>query len=257
MILKNEKTRGMFLKNLFFNKIASYFISIDRGTYLVLIGMLYATIFFCSFVMGYKTVDLYGRILCSSVFVFPLLFPINDSITELLGAKISYLMIVAIIICEFMFSFITHALAVLPSPSHWQNQDLYPILTMGFIHIAIADSISLAIGFFANTYVLDKWGIKWFGTGFFRRSLGATAIGELLFTISTNLITFHMLSTANLIDTTNIIISDYLLKMAYSFIICIPNAYLVSLVKKHIQKEVTIPDRNIIPINQIRARYRT
>ncbi|STP13914.1 VUT family protein [Legionella bozemanae] len=245
------------MKNLFFNKIASYFINIDRGTYLVLIGMLYATIFFCSFVMGYKTVDIYGRILCSSVFVFPLLFPINDSITELLGAKISYLMIVAIIICEFMFSFITHALAVLPSPSHWQNQDLYPILTTGFIHIAIADSISLAIGFFANTYVLDKWGIKWFGTGFFRRSLGATAVGELLFTISTNLITFHMLSTASLIDTTNIIISDYILKMAYSFIICIPNAYLVSLVKKHIQKEVTIPDRNIIPINQIRARYRT
>ncbi|HAT7923597.1 TPA: hypothetical protein GJ766_15140 [Legionella pneumophila] len=252
-----KKTSGMFLKNLFFNKIASYFINIDRGTYLVLIGMLYATIFFCSFVMGYKTVDIYGRILCSSVFVFPLLFPINDSITELLGAKISYLMIVAIIICEFMFSFITHALAVLPSPSHWQNQDLYPILTTGFIHIAIADSISLAIGFFANTYVLDKWGIKWFGTGFFRRSLGATAVGELLFTISTNLITFHMLSTASLIDTTNIIISDYILKMAYSFIICIPNAYLVSLVKKHIQKEVTIPDRNIIAINQIRARYRT
>ncbi|HAU0298512.1 TPA: VUT family protein [Legionella bozemanae] len=257
MILKNEKDKWNVLKNLFFNKIASYFINIDRGTYLVLIGMLYATIFFCSFVMGYKTVDIYGRILCSSVFVFPLLFPINDSITELLGAKISYLMIVAIIICEFMFSFITHALAVLPSPSHWQNQDLYPILTTGFIHIAIADSISLAIGFFANTYVLDKWGIKWFGTGFFRRSLGATAVGELLFTISTNLITFHMLSTASLIDTTNIIISDYILKMAYSFIICIPNAYLVSLVKKHIQKEVTIPDRNIIPINQIRARYRT
>ncbi|QMT62131.1 VUT family protein [Legionella sp. PC997] len=245
------------MKYLFFKKIASYFKSIDRGTYLVLIGMLYATIFFCSFVMGYKTVDLYGRILCSSVFVFPLLFPINDSITELLGAKISYLMIIAIIICEFMFSFITHSLAVLPSPPHWINQDLYPILTTGFIHIAIADSISLAIGFFANTYVLDKWGIKWFGTGFFRRSLGSTAVGELLFTISTNLITFHVLSTASLIDTTNIIISDYILKMAYSIVICIPNAYLVSLIKKHIQKEINNPEKNIIPINQIRARYRT
>ncbi|MCW8469901.1 VUT family protein [Fluoribacter gormanii] len=245
------------MKTRFFNKIADYFISIDRGVFLVLIGMLYATIFFCSFVMGYKTVDLYGRILCSSVFVFPLLFPINDSITELLGAKISYLMIIAIVICEFMFSFITHALAVLPSPSHWQGQEIYPILTTGFIHIAIADSISLAIGFFANTYVLNKWGIKWFGTGFFRRSLGATAVGELLFTISTNIITFHILSTENLMDTANIIISDYILKMVYSFIICIPNAYLVSLVKKHIQKEGTNNELNIIPFNQIRVKYRT
>lgn len=255
MILKNKI--GIFFKTHFIKKIVAYFSNIDRGAYLVLIGMLYATIFFCSFVMGYKTVDLYGRILCSSVFIFPLLFPINDSITELLGAKTSYLMIVAIIFCEFMFSFITYALAILPSPSHWQNQEIYPLLTTGFIHIAIADSISLAIGFFANTYVLDKWGMKWFGSGFFRRSLGATAVGELLFTISTNLITFHILSTENLMDTTNIIISDYILKMAYSFIICIPNAYLVSLIKKHLKKEDTIKDRKIIPLNEIRVRYRT
>lgn len=66
-----------------------------------------------------------------------------------------------------------------------------------------------------------------------------------------------MLSTANLMDTTNIIISDYILKMAYSFIICIPNAYLVSLIKKHIQKEDIIKDRKIIPLNGIRVRYRT
>jgi len=255
MNLKNKI--GTCLKTRFFRKSLDYFANIDKGAYLVLIGMLYATIFFCSFVMGYKTVDLYGRILCSSVFIFPLLFPINDSITELLDAKVSYLMIIAIIFCEFLFSFITHAMAILPSPSHWQNQEMYPLLTTGFIHIAIADSVSLAIGFFANTYVFDKWGMRWFGSGFFRRSLGATAIGELLFTISTNFIAFNMLSTANLKDTINIIISDYVLKMLYSFIICIPNAYLVSLIKQHIQKEVTKEDRKITPLNGIRARYRT
>lgn len=249
--------KEIFLKSKFINNVSNYFIGIDRETYLVLIGMLYATIFFCSFVMGYKTVDLYGRILCSSVFVFPLLFPINDSITALLGAKTSYFMIIAIIICEFMFSFITHALAILPSPSNWENQEIYPLLTTGFIHIAIADSISLAIGFFANTYVFDKWGIKWFGIGFFRRSLGSTAIGELLFTISTNLLTFHILSTANIMDTTNIIISDYFLKMIYSFVICIPNAYLVSLIQKRFSNEQSPLDQKVIPLNQTRVRYRT
>lgn len=247
----------MFLTARFFKNIYTYFSTIDKNVYLVLIGMLYSTIFFCSFIMGYKTVDLYGRILCSSVFVFPFLFPINDSITELLGSKTSYLMIIGIIFCEFMFSFITHALAVLPSPPNWQNQEIYPSLTTGFIHIAIADSVSLAIGFFANTYVLDKWGMKWFGSGFFRRSLGATAIGELLFTISTNLITFHIFSTASIMETTNIVVSDYILKMIYSFIICIPNAYLVSLIKNSMKKEDPIKNPKIIPINKIRARYRT
>jgi len=181
---------------------------LDKECYLIVIGMLYITIFFSSFVMGYKTVDIYGRLLCASVFVFPLLFPINDSLTELFGAKTSYLMIIATIICEFLFSYITYFLSSMPSPALWKNQEIYPILTSGFLHIAIADSISLAIGFFANTYVLDKWGVKFFGKGFFMRSLGATAVGELLFTISTNLITFHFFSVANIGETANIIISD-------------------------------------------------
>lgn len=238
-------------------KVIKYFRNIDKGTYLVFIGMLYSTIFFCSFVMGYKTVDIYGRILCSSVFVFPLLFPLNDSITELLGAETSYFMIMAIIFCEFIFSFTTHALAVLPSPGNWPNQELYPLLTSGFIQIAIADSISLAIGFVANTYILDKWGIKLFGEGFFIRSLGCTAIGELLFTISTNLITFYFFSVANFSETSNIIVSDYFLKMAYSFLICIPNAYMVSKLKKIISKDDnSFANINVISINQTRVKYR-
>lgn len=242
-----------------FKKFFNYFKELDRGCYLVIIGMLYITIFFSSFVMGYKTVDIYGRILCSSVFVFPLLFPINDSLTEIFGAKTSYIMIIATIICEFMFSYITYFLASLPSPALWKNQEIYPLLTSGFLHIAIADSISLAIGFFANTYVLDKWGVKIFGQGFFLRSLGSTAVGELLFTISTNIITFHYFSDANIWDTSNIIISDYIFKMLYSFFICIPNALLVYKIKNLIKvtNDTNINNPVIIQINQLRTRYRT
>ncbi|CZQ03387.1 conserved hypothetical integral membrane protein [Legionella pneumophila] len=209
--------------------------------------------------MGYKTVDLNGRILCASVFVFPLLFPINDSLTEIFGEKTSYLMIIATIICEFLFSYITYFLASLPSPALWKNQEIYPVLTSGFLHIAVADSISLAIGFFANTYVLARWGVKIFGKGFFIRSLGATAVGELLFTISTNLITFHYFSVANIWETSNIIISDYVLKMIYSLIICIPNAFVVYKVKKIINANCTNKETayNVMNINQLRTKYRT
>lgn len=209
--------------------------------------------------MGYKTVDLNGRILCASVFVFPLLFPINDSLTEIVGEKTSYLMIVATILCEFLFSYITYFLASLPSPALWKNQEIYPLLTSGFLHIAVADSISLAIGFVANTYVLTRWGVKIFGKGFFMRSLGATAVGELLFTISTNLITFHYFSVANIWETSNIIISDYILKMIYSLIICIPNAFIVYKIKKLINTNTNTNELtyNVMNINQLRTKYRT
>lgn len=219
-----------FLKNKL--KFISRKSEIDRDSLLIFIGMLYTTIFFSSFILGYKGVQIGGGILCASVFIFPLLFPINDSISELISPRASYFLIIFIIICEFLFSLVTYCIALLPSPTHWDNQSIYPILTSGFLHIAIADSISLAIGFFANTYIFSKWGLKIFGTGFFRRSLGATAIGELLFTISTNFITFHGLGNAGLLDTLNIIGSDYAFKMLYSLLICIPNAYFVQRIKK-------------------------
>lgn len=247
----------MFLKKILL-KLPLYFKELDRECYLIVIGMLYITIFFASFVMGYKTVDLNGRILCASVFVFPLLFPINDSLTELLGEKTSYLMIFVTIVCEFLFSYITYFLASLPSPALWKNQEIYPLLTSGFLHIAVADSISLAIGFIANTYVLSRWGVKIFGKGFFIRSLGATAVGELLFTISTNLITFHYFGVANIGETSNIIISDYALKMIYSLIICIPNAFIVYRIKKLISANDENKENlyNVMNINQLRTKYR-
>lgn len=247
------------MKTLSFSNISKYFNEIDKECCLVFLGMTYATVFFCSFVMGYKAVSLYGRLFCSSVFIFPLLFPLNDAITEIIGAKVSYFMIVAIIVCEFTFAFITHTLALLPSPIHWKGQETYLILTGGFINIAIADSISLAIGFFANTYILDKWGIKIFGSNFFLRSLGCTAIGELLFTISTNLLAFHYFSAANIEETIDIIASDYLFKLIYSIIICIPNAYLVSQIKKNIHRDEpsVYLDHKIININRVRLTYRT
>ena len=227
------------------------FNGIDQKFYFIFIGMLYATIFFSSFILGYKVVSIKGHMLCASVFIFPLLFPINDSITELFGARVSYIMIFAVIICEFLFSFITRTVVLLPSPQGWQNQEIYTILTSGFLHIAIADSTSLAISFFANSYFLSKWGVALYGRGFFIRSLGATAIGELIFTISTNLITFHSFEIASLRDTINIITSDYIFKMIYSFIICIPNAILVDKIKKTFGRKdpEILLNNKIIPIN--------
>ncbi len=236
----------------------SLFSGIDRTFFLIFIGMLYATIFFSSFILGYKVVSFNEHILCASVFIFPLLFPINDAITELFSVKVSYLMIIAIIICEFLFSILTKTVVLLPTPAGWQHQELYATLTSGFLHIAIADSTSLAIGFFANSYFLNKWGIALYGKGFFIRSLGATAIGELIFTISTNLITFHSFEVAGLRDTINIIASDYIFKMGYSLFICMPNAFLVNKIKTLFPKDnsaLFIKGEKIIPIGSSKRNY--
>lgn len=243
-----------------FKKLIGFFIKpfqgIDKQCFLIILGMFYITIFFSSFVMGYKTVYFYGRILCASVFIFPILFPINDSITEIYGAKTSYLMILAIIICEFFFSFATRALSLMPSPTGWQHQEIYPFLTKGFLHISLADSTSLALGFSSNSYFLAKWGKILYGKNFLIRSIGATAIGELIFTISTNAITFF--GVANINQTINIIVSDYIFKMGYSLIFLIPNAIIIYKIKNLFPKEINpeYTDPKIIKFNSIKNIYK-
>ncbi|MCW8451908.1 VUT family protein [Legionella quinlivanii] len=225
--------------------------------YLIIIGMIYSTIFFTSFVMGYKVISIHSHILCSSVFIFPFLFPINDALTELFGAKTTYIMILTTIGCEFFFGVATYLLASMPSPPTWDNQELYSTLTTGFLHIAFADSLSLAVSFFLNSYYINKWGLKLGGRKFFYRSIGATAIGELVFTVMTNLITFNSFNVANISDTYNIILSDYLLKMIYSLIICIPNAMMVNWIKAKLSQSNDVnASENVISITNARVRYR-
>lgn len=224
-----------------------------RDITLIGIGMFYMTLFFSSFVMGYKAISYSGHIICSSVLIFPLLFPINDSISEVLDKRATYLMILITIICEYLFSSVTYLLASCPSPAHWEHQDIYNILTSGFLKISVADSISLSIGFVANTYVFNRWGLKVFGKGFFRRSLGATAIGELFFTISTNFLAFLVFGKASTEDTFSIIIFDYIFKMGYSVIICIPNAIFVGWIKSKMQINETSKSKNVVNISEARA----
>lgn len=154
------------MKNIYFYKIATL-LNFNKKYYLIIIGMIYSTIFFSSFVMGYKVVNFHNQILCASVFIFPLLFPINDSLTEVFGMNVTYLIIIFTIFCEFLFSILTHLVSLLPSPEFWPNQTIYLPLTNGFLHIAIADSIALAISFFINAYFLNKWGIKLSGKNLF------------------------------------------------------------------------------------------
>ena len=61
------------------------------------------------------------------------------------------------------------------------------------------------------------------------RSLGATAVGEITYTIITNIITYYGVLSWQ--STANVIISDYFFKLIYSAIIAYPAALLVVYVK--------------------------
>jgi uncharacterized integral membrane protein (TIGR00697 family) len=191
----------------------------------ILISMLYMTLFFASITVGYKIVIFGTQLYCASVLIFPLLFPLSDALSELYGASIAKSMIWYSAICEAVFVVLTTAAIHLPSPSSWSHQDAYNFLVGGYMHILFANVTAMVLSFYLNVIFLNKWRILSRGKYYYLRSIGATAIGEISYTIITNIIAYvGVLSWA---DIFNIIISDYLFKLVYSVIIAYPGALFV------------------------------
>lgn len=199
------------------------------GKSIVLLSMIYMALFIASMTVGYKIVIFGKQLYCASILIFPLLFPLSDALSEIYGAKIAKTMIFYTIICEIIFVALTNFAISLPSPETWHHQHAYDFIVKGYIHILIANSIAMIISFYLNVYLINKWRILLDGKYYFLRSLGATAIGEVSYTIITNIIAYIHMYTFN--DILNIILSDYLFKLVYSIIILYPSSLVVVYVR--------------------------
>ena len=199
------------------------------GKSIVLLSMLYMALFIASMTVGYKIVIFGKQLYCASILIFPLLFPLSDALSEIYGARIAKSMIFYTIICEIIFVALTNIAISLPSPATWHHQNSYNFIIGGYIYILSANSIAMIVSFYLNVYLINKWRIMLDGKYYFLRSLGATAIGEISYTIITNIITyFNMLPFGDIL---NIIFSDYLFKLLYSVVILYPSSLIVVYVR--------------------------
>jgi uncharacterized integral membrane protein (TIGR00697 family) len=196
---------------------------------IVLLSMLYMALFLASMTVGYKIVIFGKQLYCASILIFPLLFPLSDALAEIYGVSIAKSMIWYTIISEAVFVTLTNTAISLPSPQNWHHQEAYNFIVGGYIHILIANSTAMIVSFYLNVYFINKWRILLQGKHYYWRSLGATAIGEIIYTIITNAIAYVNVLPWN--DIFNIILSDFSLKLIYSIIILYPGALLVTHIK--------------------------
>ncbi|KTC84543.1 MULTISPECIES: queuosine precursor transporter [Legionella] len=196
---------------------------------IVLLSMLYMSLFFASVTVGYKIVAFGNQLYCASVLIFPLLFPFSDALTEIYGVQIAKSMVWYTVICEAVFVGLTNVAIRLPSPPNWHHQAKYDFFIGGYTHILLANATALIVSFYLNILLVNKWRILLKGKHYYMRSLGATAVGEVTYTIITNAITYY--GVLRWQETANIIISDYLVKLVYSAIIAYPAALLVVYLK--------------------------
>lgn len=196
---------------------------------LTLLAMLYMTIKLIMLILIYKVITIGPFLLPASTFEMPLWFMIGDIIAEVYGIKIAKNIIWMAIFCQFIFAFSASGLSSLHSPD-WINQKAYNQVIGNLPRVAVSSFLAIASSAFINAYAISKWKILLKGQYFWLRSLGASAIGELVFTIVAYASEFWGVATLSTLG--HLIILGYLFKIAINSILVIPAMSITFILKK-------------------------
>lgn len=192
--------------------------------------MLYMTIKLITVLLIYKIIAIGSLSASASTLIMPLWFVIGDVIAEVYGYKVARQMIWMAIICQFIFAFSCAGMISFKTPSGWAYQESYDQVLGKLPRVAIASFLAIFVGAFINAYAISKWKILLRGKYFWLRSLGASAIGEFIFTIvaySTEFI--GVVPFSQLIHLMTI---SYVIKLVLNPVLVIPSLIAVRILKR-------------------------
>lgn len=163
------------------------------------------------------------------IFVFPLTFVILDITAEVYGYTYSRLFIWIGAICEILFSLVTIFVSHLPAPEYFTSTIQYQEVFDPTIRFVFSTLTGTLVGEFSNIYFLTKWKIKFHGQSFILRTIGATAIGQLLLSIIVDILAFG--NKMNPFELCWLIVCGYSWKMIYTIILVYPTWLIVKKLK--------------------------
>lgn len=108
----------------------------------------------------------------------------------------------------------------LHSPAAWPNQAVYAKAFEKLPRVVFSSIFAIMIGAFINAYILTKWKILLKGKYFLLRTLGASSIGEFIFTISAYLIEFF--GIVSLSHIFSLIAVSYTIKLIVNLLLSTP-----------------------------------
>jgi uncharacterized integral membrane protein (TIGR00697 family) len=198
---------------------------------LVIFSMLYIALPICSEILLHKPVLLLSLTIASAgSFVTPLWFGLNDIVAELYGYSTARIMFYTMFIISFIFSLIIFILIKFPSPPSWNGQAGYELVLGHLVRQYASGFIALLIGNFVNLRLITKWRFMLHGRYFWLRSIGASAIGELVFTTVAFVLILFGTSYQN--DLVSLILWGVAIKILGNIILSAPATLIVSQLKK-------------------------
>lgn len=194
------------------------------------LAMFYMTIKLVTVLLIYKIVAVGSIQITAATIIIPLWFLTGDVIAEGYGYDISKQIIWMAIICQFAFAFICAYLIKLPSPANWVYQGAYDHVLGNLPRVAFSSFLAIASGIFVNAYLVARWKIMLKGRFFWLRSLGASIIGEAVFTILAFSIEFFGLVPFKTVM--QLMAISFCTKLIINPILVIPSSILAAIIKK-------------------------
>jgi uncharacterized integral membrane protein (TIGR00697 family) len=198
--------------------------------YFTSLSMLYMTIKLITVLLIYKVIVVFGFSATASTLVMPFWFFLGDIITEVYGYKAARRLIWAAIFCQCIFALVCAGMIKLDSPIFWTGQAAYDQVLGKLPKVAFASSLAIMCGAFINAYALAKWKILLKGKYFWARSLGASSIGELIFTALAYLIEFSGIVPIPAL--VQLMMISFVVKLILGPLLVIPAMIITSILKK-------------------------
>ncbi len=213
---------------------------------ILFLSMFYLVFFLSSAILAHKLVY-FGKYMTSvSTFVLPFTFALSDVIAEVYGYALSRQLIWSALLSEFLFAIIMLIAVSIHSPHVLSNSDAYKAIFSTFTRIFIGNVIAMLSSIFLNIYAITKSKILLKGRFFWLRSLGASFVGEFIFTLVCVIIAFAGVIPTS--DMPQLILTSFLFKVIFNPLAVIPASYLVPYLKKKENMDFYDTETNFNPI---------
>lgn len=197
--------------------------------YLIFFSMFCMMLMLCKSMFSYRLVELGGFTLQAGQLVAPLWFTTSDIIAEVYGYKIARKILAAGLFCQIIFTIICMILLHLPHPPFWQDAMAFQVVLGDMWRVSFAVLFAFFVSGVINIRLITHWSLLMHGKRFWLRSIGASGISEILYSIlATSIIQYGKLDLSVIIS---IIIASATLKIIYSILLAFPahvTAFLVS-----------------------------
>lgn len=191
------------------------------------------TAFFCSCliisnVLAFKTFEISFITLPCAVIIFPVLYIVNDVLTEIYGfEKVKNIIFLGFFLN--LIAVIAYEIAIyLPAPSYFVGADAFALVLGNSLRILIASFISYIIGSLVNSYIMDRLKEK-FEKYLFGRCILSTICGEGLDALI--FISIAFIGTMPFEALLIMIVAQALFKTAYEIVIYPLTRFIINKVK--------------------------